>query len=221
MTRDVLLGFGGNEGDVARAFEEGLAWLEKLPCVRRLRASRLWTYPPMGCEPQAAPFCNGVVRLSVAEALTPDAFFAHVMTLDRKKKQEKTERWHSRQADWDLLLFGDCEIHDWPRLIVPHPFLPWRRFVLEPALEIAADMRHPSTGKTLEQLLDQLHAGAEVMEINVACREDAARRDRARTLGVPYLDCRDVWRSEENIPTQKIVSLARGAYGDFRTSPKK
>jgi len=67
----------------------------------------------------------------------------------------RTERWGPRTIDLDLLLYGELELHT-DVLTIPHPRMAERRFVLEPATEIAPDMRHPTCDKTISQLLADL-----------------------------------------------------------------
>ncbi len=64
-------------------------------------------------------------------------------------------RWDARPLDLDLLLFGDQQIHD-PDLMVPHPRMSVRRFVLAPAAEIAPDLIEPRTGRSVSDLLRNL-----------------------------------------------------------------
>ena len=71
--------------------------------------------------------------------------------------RRRVERWGPRTIDLDLLLYDDLML-DTPDLQLPHPRMAWRRFVLEPAAEIAADMLHPVIGWTVGRLLEHLNS---------------------------------------------------------------
>ena len=75
--------------------------------------------------------------------------------LERLHERERTLRWGPRTLDLDLLLYDDRIIRH-PLLIVPHPEMHLRRFVLEPMCEIDASRRHPSLDRTVLQLLQAL-----------------------------------------------------------------
>ena len=64
----------------------------------------------------------------------------------------------ARNIDIDMVLFGD-RIVDEPGLKIPHPAMHLRRFVLEPLVEIAPEVRHPGLGKTARELLAELPVG--------------------------------------------------------------
>ena len=65
--------------------------------------------------------------------------------------RERRERWGARTLDLDLLLYGDRQIAS-PELVLPHPRMSDRAFVLLPLSEIAADWIHPSTGLAIVDL---------------------------------------------------------------------
>ena len=66
--------------------------------------------------------------------------------------------YHDRVIDIDILLYGN-ETIDTPRLTIPHPLMPLRGFVLEPLAEIAPEVVHPTTGKSISRLADEVKAG--------------------------------------------------------------
>jgi len=73
--------------------------------------------------------------------------------------RRRTERWGPRTIDLDLLLY-DKLVLDTPSLVLPHPRMAWRRFVLQPATEVAGTMVHPIIGWTVARLLEHLDATA-------------------------------------------------------------
>ena len=66
--------------------------------------------------------------------------------------------YHDRVIDIDILLYGN-ETIDTPRLTIPHPLMHLRDFVLEPLAEIAPEVVHPTTGKSISRLADEVKAG--------------------------------------------------------------
>ena len=70
----------------------------------------------------------------------------------------------ARNIDIDVVLFGDCVV-DEPGLKIPHPAMHRRRFVLEPLVEIAPEVRHPGLGKTARELLAELPGGQTVRRL--------------------------------------------------------
>ncbi len=82
------------------------------------------------------------------------------------------ERWAARTLDIDLLLYGD-EVIETPALTVPHLRMAFRRFVLEPAAEIAPKMIHPVIGWPLERLLLHLEAATKRARRAIAIGNDS------------------------------------------------
>jgi hypothetical protein len=78
--------------------------------------------------------------------------------------RKREARWAARTIDLDLLLYNELIVHE-PDLVVPHPRMSYRRFVLEGACEIAGEMWHPLLHMTLNELLHQLDSGANLVAI--------------------------------------------------------
>ncbi len=156
MPHDVLVAFGANLGDVHATLMAAETRLRAFSFVWNLRRGTCVKTRPVGGMPGDADFLNTVFRMEVAQEITPDDFLSALQNTEAALGRERHSRWAARKIDLDLLLFGTCEVDDAPRLTVPHPLLPWRRFVLEPAVSVAADMLHPPTGLTLGQLAKNL-----------------------------------------------------------------
>jgi hypothetical protein len=111
-------------------------------------------------------------------------------TLGRRRGQ----RWEARVLDLDLLLYDDRVIRT-SDLTVPHPGLAYRRFVLEPAAEVAPDLRHPTIGWTVGRLLAHLNAAPNYVALRGSSRGERvsfavelARAAGAQPLTVGELD---------------------------------
>lgn len=148
-----LIALGANLGDraysLARAVE--LLWAE--PHVTVVACSRWHETAPVGGAPGQGLFLNGVVCLDTA--LTPEQLHGTLVRMEERLGRTRGERWSARTIDLDLLLYGNQAIAT-PRLVVPHPRMAFRRFVLAPAAEVAPEMIHPTIGWSIQQLLAHL-----------------------------------------------------------------
>jgi 2-amino-4-hydroxy-6-hydroxymethyldihydropteridine diphosphokinase len=97
-------------------------------------------------------------QLSVAELLSA------ALAIEKEMGRLRSQAKGARVIDIDILLYGDFVVET-PDLIVPHPNMHERRFVLEPLLEIAPDATHPLLRKTIRQLLAELPPGQIVRKI--------------------------------------------------------
>ena len=104
-------------------------------------------------------FLNCAVALVTSE--TPEQVMAAILQIEREMGRKRLQKKGPRIIDIDILLFSD-KIIDSPGLIVPHPAMQDRRFVLQPMAEIAPEARHPILKKTLRELLEALPAGQTV-----------------------------------------------------------
>jgi 2-amino-4-hydroxy-6-hydroxymethyldihydropteridine diphosphokinase len=151
--RRALLGLGSNQGDRDANIRAALDLLEEAGAVRVLRMSRLRTTAPVGGPPQD-DYRNAAAL--VETALSATELLAEAKRAERRLLRDAdAERWGPRTIDVDLLLLDD-EVVDTPTLSIPHPRMAERRFVLEPAAEIAPEMRHPGLDCTVAELFEAL-----------------------------------------------------------------
>ncbi len=153
-----LIGLGANLGDRLQTLEKAVARLAGDPNLLLIGKSRWHTTSPIGGPAGQPTFLNGAITLetSLAPRSVAEILWRIETELGRKSsKTERTERWGPRAIDLDLLLYGELTLKT-PSLVLPHPRMAWRRFVLEPAGEVAAAMVHPTTGWTIARLLDNL-----------------------------------------------------------------
>jgi len=161
VQKTVYLSLGSNVGDRETNLRDTIARLNELGEVTAV--SSFYETEPV--EFTAQPwFLNCAV--AVRTELMPKLFLAKVQAIEQQMGRRRTQPKGPRTIDIDILLFGNSVITA-SHLEVPHPAMQERRFVLEPLVEIAPDMRHPVTKRTARELLDALpRNGAQVRKIN-------------------------------------------------------
>jgi len=136
-TAEAFVALGGNVGDVRSTFRRAFALLCDGTAVRLTARSSDYRTPPWGVTDQP-PFVNAVIGITTS--LSPHELLARAEQCERALGRDRTRerRWGPRSIDIDLLAYDDLVLND-PQLILPHPHLFERAFVLVPLAEIAPE----------------------------------------------------------------------------------
>jgi 2-amino-4-hydroxy-6-hydroxymethyldihydropteridine diphosphokinase len=148
-----LIGCGSNLGRRREQLDRAIELLRFMPGVEMKGVSRYRETAAVGGPPDQDAFLNAACLLETA--LPPRDVLEMLAAVENTLKRDRHERWGPRTIDLDLLLYDDVVL-DSPDLTIPHPRMATRRFVLEPAAEIAADLAFPTAGCTVGDLLANL-----------------------------------------------------------------
>ncbi|HJN11020.1 MAG: 2-amino-4-hydroxy-6-hydroxymethyldihydropteridine diphosphokinase [Pirellulaceae bacterium] len=186
-----LIGLGANQGDRAANLAAAVELLSKSPEISVIRQSNVYsTKAAVGGTSQNG-FLNSVLTLQTA--LAPTQLLSALQQIEVQLGRHRQDRWAAREIDLDLLLYDDLVLSD-SDLVLPHPRMAFRRFVLEPAAEIAPDFVHPATKFTVMQLLSLLHklprritiTGASSQQ-NKSLARQVAEKSNARLVEEPRI----------------------------------
>jgi len=138
------IGLGSNLDNPAGQIEQAFELIEELPETRVIARSSLYRSAPFGPVEQP-DFINAVV--SVMTSLAATTLLEHLQEIECSQGRIRGNvRWGPRVLDLDLLVYGDAVIEK-PELMVPHPGIAARNFVLLPLREIASDLVVPNLGR--------------------------------------------------------------------------
>ncbi|HET9403485.1 MAG TPA: 2-amino-4-hydroxy-6-hydroxymethyldihydropteridine diphosphokinase [Burkholderiales bacterium] len=138
-----FVALGGNIGDPPAQIRSALRALAKLRETRLVRRSSLYRNPPVGHLDQPE-FVNAVAQIETR--IGPRELLGHLLEIERKHGRERGYPNAPRTLDLDILLYGGQVVHE-PGLVIPHPRMPERAFVLVPLAEIAPDIEVPGRGR--------------------------------------------------------------------------
>jgi len=162
----VHLGLGSNLGDRKEYLSMACNQLRS-EAVREFRASSIYESEPLLKMPQPKYFNMVVCGLTV---LSPQELLKKCQQIEISSGRIRRKRWGSREIDIDILSYGS-RIIDKDDLVIPHPEIENRSFVLMPMLELSPEWLHPETGITIKELWENWllkHGGQEPLPVNTS-----------------------------------------------------
>ena len=152
------IGFGSNIGDRLVHIQNAIQTLSKAEGITLQKISSLYKTDPVGYEAQAQ-FLNGVAAIQTS--LSPLSLLHTLKDIETAVGRQHRIRWGPREIDLDILIYGDLCLQT-EKLIVPHPEMHLRGFVLVPLAEITPDLVHPVFQESIQTLLNRLEDGKSV-----------------------------------------------------------
>jgi len=157
---EIYLGLGSNMGNRQDNLDKALEFLSQR--LRVDKVSSVYDTEPVG-NPNQPRFLNLVCQ--VYTTLAPAGLLTLAKGIESKLGRAFGKSNTPRPIDIDILFYGD-QVIETPELVIPHPRLAERAFVLVPLAEIAPDLRHPVTGQTIKELLRGLTETQGVFKFN-------------------------------------------------------
>ncbi len=150
-TKSVYIALGSNKGNKLQYLQSAVdAVFERIGAVNRI--SKVYATPALGFE--GDDFYNACIK--VETELKPKKVLKELQAIESKlgRATKKLNGYESREIDLDILVYDDSIINE-KTLVIPHPEMQKRKFVLQPLLDIAKDVEHPICKKSVEVLLEE------------------------------------------------------------------
>ncbi len=159
----ILIGLGSNlSSDVG--FPAQVLNAAKLALIKAgvqvLQSSRLWKSAPVPFDPTQPWFCNAV--MAVETTLSPQELLKVMLEIETDFGRVRGKKNASRVLDLDLIAYHDEVIEEGDTLIVPHPRMHERLFVLKPLADVSKVWIHPISGHALVEMIKNVPEGQEI-----------------------------------------------------------
>jgi 2-amino-4-hydroxy-6-hydroxymethyldihydropteridine diphosphokinase len=152
MDKTAFISVGSNLGDRVQNCRQAIEKLGSSPQISKIEVSSLYETEPMEVTDQP-DFINMAAKLKTN--LSARQLLDRCLEIEKEFGRVRDKRYGPRIIDLDLLLYDQAILND-NDLIIPHPRMHQRRFVLAPLAEIAPDVLHPVLKKSNQELLDSL-----------------------------------------------------------------
>jgi len=152
-TYTAYIGVGSNIGDRQANIDAAVRALGGVADIDVVAVSSVQQSRPVGGPAGQRDYLNAVV--AILTTLGPRALLNTLRQIEQQLGRRRVERWGPRTIDLDLLLY-DQQVIDEEDLVVPHPRMHQRRFVMEPLAEIAPGAMHPVLGRRADEILRDL-----------------------------------------------------------------
>ena len=162
-TKIIHIALGSNKGNKLQYLQSAVdAVFVRIGTIKKL--SKVYTTPAFGFEGE--DFYNACI--SVETELKPKKILKELQAIEAElgRKSKATKGYESREIDLDILFFED-EIIEEKTLVIPHPELQKRKFVLQPLVDIAKDLEHPVFKKSIDVLLADCKDDSDIESINI------------------------------------------------------
>jgi len=144
----VFLALGSNRGDKFKYLSDALNLINRLPKTSISAISPVYETLPYGVTEQGE-FLNMVIE--VLTDFSPRTLLTELKQIEKLTGRVERKRWHEREIDIDILLYGDAILND-PDLVIPHKELLKRDFFILPLLDLDPDITSPHDGIFLKDL---------------------------------------------------------------------